>query len=59
MEALSEKGIHLKMETEAFSAMASVSSMKGQEVGKYFGRKYSSMKGERGEEQICGTFYGE
>lgn len=56
VEALSEKGIHLKMETEAFSAMVSVSSMKGQEVGKYFGREKGR---ERGEEQMYGSLYGE
>lgn len=35
------------METEAFSAMVSVSSMKGQEVGKYFGRERGREREER------------
>lgn len=47
MEALSEKDIHLKMGNEAFSAMVSVSSMKGQEVGKCFGRDKGREREER------------
>lgn len=41
------------METEAFSAMVSVSSMKGQEVGKYFGRERGR---EREERNTCMSY---
>lgn len=47
MEALSEKGIHLKMGAERFPTMASGSSLKGWEVGKYLGRKMGRQSEER------------
>lgn len=47
MEALSEKGLHLKMGAEGFHTMVSVSSLKGWEVGKYLGRKKGRQREER------------
>lgn len=56
VEALSEKGVHLKMGAEGFPAVASVSLVEGQELGKCVGVWEEDGKAQRGEGKCVALF---